>query len=859
MHILNLPEVIAKLNLYHQSYLEEKNIEVVKSTFRCILRHIHEDTTPSTKFLPDGNGKVHCFGCGNTYGILDSYAVLENLPLPNTPGWIEQTLIPLAKKYEIQLESRELTEQEKIVLAMQSLNGEIAQFLASSEWSTEIKAEIKKRKWKETDLRNLQIGSIPNYKALAQYLSEKGYSPEAIAECDADREDLFSSNNLIFPIRNINNQILGFTARNTTWRKDDHLYPKCVNTSNNLIFTKSHSLLGIERISQLVKRGEISRVYIVEGSADWLSLTLSGIKNVVAINGSSMSAEQVRLLRKTGIREISLCLDTDEAGEKGTSQIIRDLKESFRGIKLSITSIPNKGTDPDEFLRKYGKEAFLSIPNISAFSWETDHYISLNLDKKDIINKIFSSLLSEVDPVIIYETSTYLSERLGYPLEILTAKFDSLRKTKGDEILSKKEKITSETVEKLRNNPQDARFIAEDLLTKLNTVEHSQLEERFGFDEFLSHISNQEILEETKAGGLDGFTLPNHPQLQDTLYGPWRKDCLFLIGGKPNVGKTNFLIDLVTDILLHNNGTFLDPYGAKTQPTIVFYHTIDDNRAKIVNRIVTNIASKELPYLTMNMMANPRYYKKIVSDPELFEQVRRNAYTKIRQLAFDRHLLIKGIEQGMSLDYISSQLSWIRNQFPATTHSLVYVLDNFSKIKTEGVKEQGEIQKISEEIKSLTSIHNATIITTIEYTKLEQGSRPSDNNFRGSNQMWYDADITAHMINNFAEDPNSLDFWRSKENEPGTVELCGPGPKWPTVELFISKNKITEHRNKAIFYDAIPPQSTYRELTEAMVKERQMAAVGEEYRKDTPSFGVGTDQDGKKYRIGKGGKIEYLS
>lgn len=161
---------------------------------------------------------------------------------------------------------------------------------------------------------------------------------------DSQERDTFYKR-LMFPIFNVRNQIVGFGGRIVV---EDANQPKYLNSPECKVFHKKENLFGVQNINPR------QPVYLVEGYMDALTLQSYGI-NAVAVLGTAVGTGHAQLLRSLKVKDVILSLDGDDAGVKNALKGIEALKNYFN-VKILCNYHDCK--DPDEFLRKYGKEAF---------------------------------------------------------------------------------------------------------------------------------------------------------------------------------------------------------------------------------------------------------------------------------------------------------------------------------------------------------------------------------------------------------------------------------------------------------------------------------------------------------------------
>jgi len=311
----------------------------------------HNEKTPSFTVSPV-KGIYKCFGCGKAGNAVNFLMEHEHLAYP-------EALKYLAKKYGIQIEEEEQTPEMKQELSdrerLFNLNQFARDFFEHCLHHTEEGKAIggsylRERGLREDIIRKFQLGYSPSSrKAFTDHALKNGYQLEFLVksgltiQSDDQLYDRFSSR-VIFPIHSHSGRIIGFGGRILTSEKNR---PKYVNSPESEIYNKSKSLYGIYFARNQIATKDIC--YMVEGYTDVISLHQSGIEQVVASSGTSLTVEQIRLIRRY-TPNITILYDGDPAG----------IKASFRGIDMILEEGMNvrvvlfpEGEDPDSFSRKH--------------------------------------------------------------------------------------------------------------------------------------------------------------------------------------------------------------------------------------------------------------------------------------------------------------------------------------------------------------------------------------------------------------------------------------------------------------------------------------------------------------------------
>ena len=368
----------------------------------------HSEKTPSFS-VNEQKQMFKCFGCGiggNVYTFLMNH---NNLTFPEAVKY-------LGNRYGIQIPTNHMTAEQKRQLNERDQLFEINQ-MALGFFQNQLKSPdgenarkyLTHRGLSKDTQKQFQLGFAPDdWRQVVRMFSRKGVALKLVETSGliVQKEnkgyyDRFR-NRLIFPIKNINNQVTGFGGRVL----DDSL-PKYLNSPETPIYHKSRILYGLREAKQDLLKSE--QVFIVEGYMDLLAMYQYNIPNVVATLGTALTLQHIRLL-KGYVENITLVFDSDQAGIKAAKRSVAlFLKEQ---VNAQIMVLPD-GHDPDTFLAKWGTEAFLekSKKAFGMMAFLIDS--SLQKHGETIKGKItaineLKPLLSEIDDAVV--RSLYIKE-----------------------------------------------------------------------------------------------------------------------------------------------------------------------------------------------------------------------------------------------------------------------------------------------------------------------------------------------------------------------------------------------------------------------------------------------------------------
>jgi DNA primase len=342
-------QVLSKVDIVDvvSMYVPLKKVGV---NFRALCP-FHQERTPSFYVSP-AKQIFHCFGCGVGGNAIHFVMRIENLTFT-------EALKVLAEKAKINVDFSQTQSSKDKVLAKQkeeliSLHNDCLEYFQRQLYLREnmdAARYVLKRGIRKETAKQFGLGFCPEDNNLYEMLSRK-YSKEII-----DKSGIFIERNgknycrfegrLIFPIFDTMNRVIGFGGRII----EDSQAPKYMNSPDTLIFSKSKVLYGLN----IAKSSKEKDFVIVEGYMDVISLHQEGIDNVVGVLGTALTQDHSFLLRRYK-NEVVLCLDSDQAGRNATFRSADILYQN--GLIVKVMELEN-AKDPDEYIKKFGKDAFL--------------------------------------------------------------------------------------------------------------------------------------------------------------------------------------------------------------------------------------------------------------------------------------------------------------------------------------------------------------------------------------------------------------------------------------------------------------------------------------------------------------------
>lgn len=315
----------------------------------------HNEKSPSFTVSP-AKEIYKCFGCGksgNTIGFLmdlEKYSYVESL------RW-------LANKYNVEIEetevSPELRLQQQSADSLYAINNFAQNHFTEALFDTEGRdialSYLKERGFREEIIKKFQLGYDPaSGDSFAKAAIKGQYNPELLQKSGlvVNRDETLRDNyrgRIIFPVHNQSGKISGFGARLI---KNNDKAPKYINTPENEIYVKSRILYGSYFARMAIDKAD--ECLLVEGYTDVVSLHQAGIENVVASGGTSLTPDQLRLVKKY-TNNLTIIYDGDGAGVKAA---VRGMDLALEeGLNVKLVLIPDK-EDPDSYVNKLGPAAF---------------------------------------------------------------------------------------------------------------------------------------------------------------------------------------------------------------------------------------------------------------------------------------------------------------------------------------------------------------------------------------------------------------------------------------------------------------------------------------------------------------------
>ncbi|MGB8953849.1 MAG: DNA primase, partial [Tumebacillaceae bacterium] len=398
----------------------------------------HNEKSPSFSVSQDKQ-LYHCFGCGASGNLFSFIMEKEGVSFSEAVEQLaNRANIPLPMEEMEDVESPEYKRRKEMFRAHDLAAKYYHHILMNTEVGLPGLRYLQSRGLSRTTIETFQIGFAPNaWDVLRKFLVEKrGFAEDLLAEAGLLSEsanhkgkyfDKFR-NRVMFPIHDGQGQVIGFGGR--VMAKDEK--PKYLNSPETPLFHKGRHLYNLHRARGPMRKD--GRVLLLEGYMDVIAAHQSGVENVVAVLGTAMTPDHMRLLQRN-VQEIVMMFDGDAAGQRAALRSADVVKDT--DVTTRVATLP-EGLDPDEFLKKYGKDAFeravldnsTSMTTFRVLALRKEHNLATDKGKEDYLRDAIAKVLVEVDsPIELEKQFRELSDEFGISVEALKQEWQMARKT----------------------------------------------------------------------------------------------------------------------------------------------------------------------------------------------------------------------------------------------------------------------------------------------------------------------------------------------------------------------------------------------------------------------------------------------
>lgn len=493
--------------------IDAAKVEEVVSDFVALRRRginliglcpFHDEKTPSFIVSPAKN-IWKCFGCGKGGNPVHFIMEHEQLTYPEALKW-------LARKYNIEVKEREMSDEEKQRESMRESLFVINQYahkyfvdnLHDSEEGRAIGLNyFRHRGINEETIRKFGLGySLEKRDALARKAAADGYNPAFLDKTglcfttdDGRQLDRFWGR-VMFPVHTVSGKVVAFGGR---LLQSNPKAGKYINSPESEIYHKSDHLYGIYFAKQAIIQKDCC--IMVEGYLDVISLHQAGIKNVVASSGTSLTIEQIRLVHRF-TNNMLLLYDGDKAGIKASLRGIDMLLRE--GLNIKVALLPD-GEDPDSYAQSHSTEEveqFLKENQVDFITFKTglllDEVGNDPIRRAALIGDVIKSIAVIPNDILRSEYTRKCSEMLQAKEQVLVSEIAKLRRQDAQENMNKQAKAATEEKEETTADEQQVRLFEEN-----NTIYNK---ERAIIQFILKNGEKQLLVPEDSSNGTPSFT-----------------------------------------------------------------------------------------------------------------------------------------------------------------------------------------------------------------------------------------------------------------------------------------------------------------------------------------------------------------
>jgi DNA primase len=485
----------------------------------------HQEKTPSFAVHPVKQ-IFHCFGCGVGGDVFKFVMQMDGLSFP-------EALRRVAEKVGVRVEETAgdgtYDANSKLRAALIKLHEVAGKYFAAQLGATAegrmARAYLADRGMSDEAVGRFRIGYAPaDGQGLTRQLTGAGFEKEVLEKSgliifDAERQRTYDRfrRRIIFPISNESGKVVAFAGRALG---DDQ--PKYLNSPETPIYTKSRLLYYLDRAGATIRK--LDYTILVEGYMDCITVATSGIENVVASCGTSLTEAQIRLLGRFAKRVV-VNYDPDSAGMAATERSLTLLLEG--GFEAKVLALPG-GLDPDSFIRKQGAAAYRELlaaaPTYLDYLTEravAAHDVRTPEGKVAAANAVLPYLVKVGNPMLRAELAGRLAERLRLDERLLRAELQRAAGAGRPEVRVREEAVTdaNHAIKQLLRACLESDEIADALLPEL--MESGAAAGMFGesiFARLLEARRRGERLDVAAAEG--GFSPPEQRLVYDALFWP---------------------------------------------------------------------------------------------------------------------------------------------------------------------------------------------------------------------------------------------------------------------------------------------------------------------------------------------------
>lgn len=446
----------------------------------------HNEKTPSFSVKQDGQF-FKCFGCGESGNVFTFIMKMENVDFPTSVEILAKNAgLELPTDTENEEMKKRKHERDKVYAVLKATTEFYHKNLLENPESEQANY-LKERGLSREMIEKFQIGASLNFDSLPEHLRKLGFTAKEMMSAGVvgagndNRIYDFYGKRLIFPIFNSFGDVVAYSGRSVTPSPE---HTKYKNTPQTIVFNKSEILFGYNFARDLKKEHMLDTLVIVEGHIDVIACHQVGITNTIGCMGTALTTLHAKKIKQL-VDNVILCLDGDNAGNMATYKAIDVLKQV--GLNVRVVRLVG-AKDPDEFIKKFGKDNFLEVLTNSIDCVDfilTDSAKKYNLENNSEKNQYIQEALNYISKFSTpAEQEIYLKE----VQKLVKIPIDALRKS-----MQKSEvKETCETIENLSDTPSN-NYILESKIMLLASILYKKIE---NFENFSGLFGSNDELSE---------------------------------------------------------------------------------------------------------------------------------------------------------------------------------------------------------------------------------------------------------------------------------------------------------------------------------------------------------------------------
>lgn len=457
----------------------------------------HNEKTPSFVVSP-AKQICKCYGCGKGGNAVHFLMEIEQLSYPEAIKW-------LGKKYGIEVPEKEMTDEER------KAQTERESLFILNEWALEYfeqnlhdspdgiavgLAYFRQRGLRDDIIRKFHLGySLEQRDALAQKAIEKGFNPDFLTKTglcfkteDGRLLDRYHGR-VIYPVRSVSGKVVAFGGRILTQNKNVGKY---VNSPESEIYSKSNELYGLFEAKRAIVQQNCC--FLVEGYMDVISMHQSGVENVVASSGTSLTEGQIRLLHRF-TNNITVLYDGDSAGIHASLRGIDMLLAE--GLNIKVLLLPD-GEDPDSFAQKHTATEFqdyLKEHQVDFIRFKTDLLMrevgNDPIKRAGLISDIVRSISVIPEGIVRQTYSRECAQMMQMNEDMILSEVSKMRRQEASQKYERDERQREQQQQELeRQRKEDLQLEAQ---SKITLMEQLLVQEIIRYGEYVIFKEGEEI------------------------------------------------------------------------------------------------------------------------------------------------------------------------------------------------------------------------------------------------------------------------------------------------------------------------------------------------------------------------------